>query len=92
LKKDLKKLVKSEEFLKEYSSGLEKMLFMTSHKLRQPVAHILGISNLLDHSIKFSELKIMVNYLKHSALSLDGFTFELTNLIVSLEKKAKFSA
>lgn len=75
--KDLKK---SDEDLKAYTIGLEEMIFITSHKVRQPVAHILGLSGLLDQSIDYSinELKNIVGYFKKSATTLDNFTKELT--------------
>ena len=64
------------------------MMFMTSHKIRQPIAHILGISNLLDESINsLEEIKKMVGYLKQSALSLDSFTIELTEFMCALKQK-----
>ena len=83
-------LKKTEEYLKEYILGLEEMMFMTSHKVRQPVANILGLSNLLDQSINSPDkLGQLVGYIKESALSLDTFTRELTTFMSNLEKKGK---
>ena len=85
-----RELKKTEGYLKEYIQGLEEMMFMTSHKVRQPITNILGISNLLDQSINSpDELKKLVDYIKQSALSLDAFTKELTALMSDLEKKGK---
>lgn len=70
----------------KYLKGLEKMLFMTSHKVRQPVANILGISYLLDKNlVTIAELGKIVNYMKQSVLSLDIFTKELTTFIENLK-------
>lgn len=75
---------------KEYIKGLEEMIFMTSHKVRQPVAHILGISILLNDSVNTQEdLNKMVGYMKESALALDSFTKELTHFIKKLEVNAR---
>lgn len=84
-------LKKTEEYLRDYIKGLEEMMFITSHKVRQPVAEILGISNLLDQSINYSyeEMKKIVGYLKQSALSLDTFTKELTLFMVEIDRKGK---
>ena len=84
-------LKKAEEFLKAYVLGLEEMIFMTSHKVRQPIANILGISSMLDQLIDSpSDLKKMIDYIKESALSLDAFTKELTIFMSDLEKKGKY--
>jgi len=39
-----RELKKTYAYLKEYIKGLEDMMFITSHKVRQPVANILGIT------------------------------------------------
>lgn len=81
---------KTEECLKEYISGLEKIMFMTSHKVRQPITHILGISNLLDISINSqADFKKSINYLKQSALTLDAFTKELIEFMSDLKQKGE---
>lgn len=83
-------LKRTEAFLKEYISGLEEMMFMTSHKVRQPVASILGITNLLDQSLNSpDEMKRLIEYIKKSALSLDVFTKELTAFMSKLDQKGR---
>jgi hypothetical protein len=83
-----KELKKAEDYQKEYIQGLEEMIFITSHKVRQPIAHILGLSYLLDHSLNSPEkIKQLVDYMKESALSLDSFTEELTTHMNELEQK-----
>ena len=69
--------------------ALRDMMFMTSHKIRQPIAHILGISNLLDEDLinSIDEFKKMARYIKDSAKSLDNFTREFTTYIYEEEIK-----
>ncbi len=79
-----------EEFLKDYVHGLEEMMFMTHHKVRQPVANILGMVTLIDeYANSPDELKKIVDYMKQSALDLDAFTRELTTFVSNLEQKGK---
>lgn len=82
-------LEKTAEFLRDYSKGLEEMIFITSHKVRQPIAHILGISNLLDSSNNYTpdELNKIVGYIKKSAISLEFFTRELTDFMTDIRGK-----
>ena len=81
---------KGEDFLKEYVHGLEEMMFMTHHKVRQPVANILGMANLIEqYAHSPAVLKKIATYMKQSATDLDTFTRELTNFIADLEEKGK---
>jgi len=81
---------KNEAFLKEYVSDLSKMMFITQHKVRQPVTNILGMADLIDQHINSPEaLKKIVKYMKQSAQDLDAFTRELTTFISDLEQKGK---
>ena len=77
-----KELKKKEAQLKEHIRCLEEMMFVISHKVRQPVVNILGLANLIDleASCKIELNQIMV-FIKQSALSLDTFTKELTTMI-----------
>jgi signal transduction histidine kinase len=80
----------AEEYQKEYIIGLEKLMFITSHKVRQPVTNILGISFLLDQSTNSpEEIKEYLEFIKQSAITLDGFTTELTIFIHNLKQKEK---
>lgn len=83
-------LKKAEEYQKEYISSLKEMMFITSHKMRQPVAHILGIATVLDTSISSQEeLMKLIEFMKQSATTLDFYTKELTIFIHELEQKEK---
>ncbi|MDP1801872.1 MAG: diguanylate cyclase, partial [Bacteroidota bacterium] len=81
-------LKKTEAQLKEHIRCLEEMMFVISHKVRQPVVNILGLSNLIDLTTNGKEeLNQIMLYIKQSALSLDTFTKELTTMIDDLAKK-----
>lgn len=75
---------------KQNIQQLEEIIFSLSHKVRQPVAHILGVSNLLDNElITKEELNKIVGYMKESALNLDKFTHELTELVSDAKFKTE---
>jgi signal transduction histidine kinase len=81
-------LKKAEEFLQKNVLDLKEIMFITSHKVRAPIANILGISSLIDQYIDSpARLKELIDYMKQSAKSLDCFTKELTNFIVSIKQK-----
>jgi PAS domain S-box-containing protein len=77
--------------LKDYITQLKEMLFMTSHRVRQPIANILGLSNVLDgESINNPvELKEIVDSIKFSAINLEEFTQELNHFIQNSKDKAE---
>lgn len=75
-------LKKSQEQQKDHIHSLEKMMFMISHKIRQPVAHIVGLSNLITKENNIpQELKQLLKFIKQSAHSLDMCTRELSTYI-----------
>lgn len=85
-----RELRKAEEHMKGHIAGLEQMMFITSHKVRKPVANILGLTNLLEEFIRSpAKLRKMVSYLKLSAQQLDDFTKELTEFISQMERNGK---
>ena len=74
----------------EYIKGLEKVIFMTSHRVRQPISQILGFSNLLDTAnTSREELKQICGYMKRAVVALDDFTRELTDFIYNMKVKAE---
>lgn len=87
----INELKNAEEYQKEYAEGLKEMMFITSHRMRKPIAHILGISNLLDYNLIDSpeELKKMIKFIKVSAEALDNFTRDLTTFIYKQEAKVE---
>lgn len=65
-------------------------MFITSHRVRQPVTYILGISYQRDKSSNSpKEVKECLDFSKQSALTLDIFTVELTIFISNLKQKEK---
>ncbi len=61
---------------------LEDMMFMISHKVRQPVTNIMGLSELLDlENSNPDELKKLLKLLKESGQLLEDFTNELSAFI-----------
>jgi signal transduction histidine kinase len=83
-------LKRAEEYQNEYIKGIEKMIFMTSHKVRQPIANILGLSELLDLSKDSKiDIKQILDHIKTSAQALDELTKELNTYILELRHKAK---
>lgn len=75
----------AEEKLKEYIKGLEEMMFITSHKVRQPIANILGFSSMLHQTINSpDDVEKAVACIKKSAITLDTLTRELNSFICEL--------
>lgn len=72
----------AEENKIEYTAALEEMLFSLSHKIRRPVANVLGMVNeLIKPDLKEDERKEYVPYLKTSAEELDVYIHELNDFI-----------
>jgi CHASE3 domain sensor protein len=85
-----KELSNAKVYLKRYIKGLEEMITMTSHKVRVPIANILGLAEALQESLSSPlELKQIIIYIKESALKLDVFTKELTIYMVNLNQKKR---
>jgi PAS domain S-box-containing protein len=76
--------------LKNHIIQLKEMLFMTSHRVRVPIANILGLSDTLDESITDpTELKKIVEFIKLSAINLEEFTHELNHFIQNSKDQAE---
>lgn len=83
-------LKKAYESHKEYIRGLEKIMFITSHKVRQPIANILGLSLMIDLSKDSKdEINQCIEHIKESALYLDILTKELNAHVLYLKQKIK---
>lgn len=83
-----KELKNAQENQNGYIEGLESILLMTSHRMRQPVTNILDLSYLLDESKNSNnELKVSIEFIKQSALMLDVYAQELTSYTNFLKKK-----
>ena len=89
LSMDITERKKAEVAKEEHIKVLEDMIFMISHKIRQPVAHILGFSDVLKNiSLSPEELNKILAYMKQSVVSLDDFTKELTTFVHEQKLKA----
>ncbi|WP_291102745.1 MULTISPECIES: PAS domain-containing protein [unclassified Flavobacterium] len=77
-----------EEEKKEYVKSLEEMLFMISHKVRQPVANIIGLADQLT-DLSSSSTDEVIGYIKKSAVSLDVFTRELSIFMSEVKNNNK---
>ena len=87
---DITEQKKVEEKKKEHIKDLEEMMFITSHKVREPITQILGVSNLLGGTkLSQEDLIKMVDYMKESALTLDVMTKELTTFMHEMKLKAE---
>lgn len=65
----------------EYIKSMQETLFIISHKVRQPIANILGLINLIDYDDDISNQKFTFDYLKESALRLDILTKDLNDFV-----------
>ncbi|MBB2150371.1 PAS domain-containing protein [Pedobacter gandavensis] len=73
---------KEERDREDQVNAMEEMLFKISHELRQPVVKILGLSDLIDHSLSSpKDLKIIIDGIKESAVMLDNHTRELAKFV-----------
>lgn len=73
-----------------YIKQLEQMLFMTNHKIRQPVANCLGLINLIDFSNPSKEdIMKVYDHIKTSAIKLDNFSKELNTFLSEMARQHK---
>ena len=89
---DVTERKKAELGRQEQLKKLQEIMFMTSHKVRQPVAHILGVAHVLDDvPTTLEELQKISNIMKEAATSLDICTKELAAFVYELHVKARES-
>jgi signal transduction histidine kinase len=82
-------LVKAQGNQKIHLEGLSEMMYIISHKLRQPVVQILGLTSLLTAEDNATDDTVeMTNLIKKAAEFLDSYTRELTDFIHDQEMKA----
>lgn len=60
------------EALKDQTKHLEAYAFITAHKLRAPLARVLGIVNLLERDVPMNEQKLLLEHLKNASGELDS--------------------
>ena len=89
LKLAKKEAEKAEKIQKIYEKGLRQMMYIISHKIRQPITKIMGLSILLEDGLETPEdVHQIVTYIKESSKLLDVFTKELT-LFVHQQESVK---
>jgi len=73
----------AEEKNRQHIRAMEKMLYMISHELRQPVATALGLIGLLNpgSGLNEEELNIAMEEVKMKVMEIELFTRKLTNYI-----------
>lgn len=73
---------KAEKERQEHIKSLEKMMFITSHRVRQPLTNIMGQSALLNNlTLTQDDLTHIANNMRESIENLDSFTKELSQFI-----------
>lgn len=89
LSMDISERKKAEQDREQHIEEIEQLLFKISHEVRQPVCHIIGVSNMLDNSlITPEEFQKVVSYMKKSAVLLDTYTQELTDFVSDMKMNA----
>jgi tetratricopeptide (TPR) repeat protein len=66
------------EALKDQTKHMEAYAFITAHKLRAPLARVLGIVNLLEKDIPMSDQRLLLEHLKNASNELDGIIRSLS--------------
>lgn len=90
LSNDISARKKSEKEKTDYLNGLERILFMTSHNLRQPITQVQGLVALLkDSRNNPEEFDKIIHYLQASAEALDHHTREITGYVHAMEINAR---
>ena len=87
--KNTQKFIRQQKLHEKHMKGLEKIMFVISHKVRQPVSNIMGITTQLEDSVEHSHSHSLLGYLKQSVFSLDVVTRELTAIIAVLRRKVQ---
>lgn len=73
--------------LEKKNKALEEYAFINAHKLRSPVASILGLVNLLAKSGQKDDTTVIREHLKHSADKLDAIVRSITKAIEKADNK-----
>lgn len=73
--------------LEKKNKALEEYAFINAHKLRSPVASILGLLNLLSKSDKKEDTSVIREHLQQSAAKLDEVVRSITKAIEKADHK-----
>jgi nitrogen-specific signal transduction histidine kinase len=87
---DISSVKKAGKETAAYIKSLEKMLFMVSHKVRQPITQIAGLAAIIeDENNSVAELKQMITYISQSIRMLDSVSKDLSTFIYSVLEQKK---
>lgn len=78
---NVSEMMEAEQLKDNYIKTIEELAFLNSHKVRRPVASILGLMNVFDKNITPDDFTKLKEYLTTAAKELDGFTKEATDYI-----------
>jgi tetratricopeptide (TPR) repeat protein len=67
--------------LEEQNQKLSDYAFFTAHKLRAPLARVMGLVNLLRSKINTDERPVILDHLKSSSEELDGVVRSISNTL-----------
>lgn len=82
INKSLEQTVKQKtEALNDQTKHLEDYAFIVAHKLRGPLARVLGVVNLLEKDIPMTEQKLLLMHLKNASGELDSVIRTLSHAI-----------
>jgi len=81
-------LAQSNENLRSQYRKLEQFNFITAHKIRGPVARILGLTNLFFHDTSTTNRGEYVDRIEQSARELDAIIFDLHSILEIQQKTA----
>ncbi len=76
---DITKRKEIEEAIRQQNTQLKKIAWIQSHKIRKPVANILGLIPLFDESNLADEQKELLQHLKISIMELDNYIKEIVS-------------
>jgi tetratricopeptide (TPR) repeat protein len=69
------------EALKDQTKHMEAYAFITAHKLRAPLARVMGIVNLLERDIPMDEQRLLLEHLKNASGELDSVIRSLSHAL-----------
>lgn len=80
--RDVANRIKAEKEHQAYTLSLEEMLFNISHKLRVPIANLMGLGTIVEsENTSPEDLKAIMGYIKPTITVLDEFSRDLTRFI-----------
>lgn len=88
INQNLENIVKERTLeLEKKNNALEDAAFINAHKLRSPVASILGLVNLIKKEPLSDEVKDILSHLDNSAKNLDEIVSEITATLEKSQRK-----